>query len=306
MCPASFCCHLHDDHHLGARSPDAVTTHLVGQPSLCCQRMSPLRTLDDHISNCHNLACVGYVHQVSVVSFSVTHKLSFHFLGSSLLKSLFRFRMKIVQPKIDNLLIESLGFKPRISSSRYFSSPPLTSKFLILFAWRIATLYIILLGKTRVNEQASCISSSFLLRLSANSFCCGVSGTVFSCRLPASKQHILNCSERKSFALSSLSFLGVCTLRTNFFRLASASFFALRKSTNKNFVFWSAKTMQNQNPDSDSTLKGPITTVNNLPSFSSNWVSATLDIGVFVILSSDEEAIRIISILDLQLSVSLT
>ena len=39
------------------------------------------RPLDDHISNCHHLACVGYVHQVSVVSFSVTHKLSFQCLG---------------------------------------------------------------------------------------------------------------------------------------------------------------------------------------------------------------------------------
>ena len=130
------------------------------------------------------------------------------------------------------------------------------------------------------------ISSSVLLHLSANPFCCGVSGMAFSCRMPASKEYILNCSERNSFALSCLSFLGVPTLRKNCFRLASASLFALSQSTNTNFVYWSANTMQNRNPGSDSTLNGPITSVNNLSSFSSAWVSATLGTGVFVILAN--------------------
>ena len=129
-------------------------------------------------------------------------------------------------------------------------------------------------------------SSSVLLHLSAIAFCYGFSGMVFSCRMPASKQYVLNCSERNSFALFCLSFLGVPTLRTIFFRLASASFFALSKLTNTNFVYSSANTMQNRNPDSDSTLKGPITSVNTLSSFSSAWVSATLCTGVFVILAN--------------------
>ena len=52
--------------------------------------------------------------------------------------------------------------------------------------------------------------------------------------MPASKGYILICSEKKSFAVSCLSFLGVHTLRKKFFRLASASFFALNKSANTN------------------------------------------------------------------------
>ena len=109
---------------------------------------------------------------------------------------------------------------------------------------------------------------------------------VFSCGMPAYKQYILNCSERNSFTLSCLNFMGVPTLRTNFFRLASASLFALSKFTNINFVYWSANTLQNRNPDSDSTLKSPITSVNTLSSFSSAWVSASHGTGVFVILAN--------------------
>ena len=130
------------------------------------------------------------------------------------------------------------------------------------------------------------ISSSVLLQLSDNPICCGVSVLVFFCKMPAFKQYILNCSESNAFALSCLGFLGVPTLRRNLFRLASASLFALSKSTNTNFVYWSANTMQNRIPDSDSTLKGPITSVNTLSSFSSAWVSANLGTGVFVILAN--------------------
>ena len=96
------------------------------------------------------------------------------------------------------------------------------------------------------NHLAISISSRVLLQLSANPFCCGVSDMVFSCIMPASKQYILNCSEKNSFALSCLNFLGVPTQRTKFFRLASASLFALSKSTNTNFEYWSANTMQNR------------------------------------------------------------
>ena len=44
--------------------------------------------------------------------------------------------------------------------------------------------------------------------------------------------------------------------------------------------------MQNRNPDKDSTLKGPITSVNTLFIFSSAGVSDTLGTGVFVILAN--------------------
>ena len=154
-------------------------------------------------------------------------------LGSCLSTSLSRFLMKTVQSKINNLGIESLGFIPRINSAGHFSSPGLKIKFLILVAWRIAAPHI-KLGRPPSMSQHPVISSSVLLHLSANAFCCGVSGIVFSCRMPASKHYILNCSERNSFALSCFSFLGVPTLRTNFFRLAGASLFALIKSTNTN------------------------------------------------------------------------
>ena len=192
---------------------------------------------------------------------------------------------RLCNQKKDSLLIESLGFIHHISSAGHFSSTRLTTKFLIFVAWRIAAPRIIL-GSLETMSKHLAISSSVLLHLSANPFCFGVSGMVFSCRMPASKQYVLNCSVRNSFALSCLSFLGVPTLRTNFFRLASASLFALSKSTNTNIVYWSANTMQNRNPESDSTLKGPITSVNTLSSFSSAWVSATLGTGVFVILAN--------------------
>ena len=193
--------------------------------------------------------------------------------------------MKTVQLKIDLLLLQSLGFIPRISSAGHFSSPCRTTKFLIFVSWRIVASHIIL-GRPESMGKHLAISSSVLLHLSANPFCCGVSGMVFSCRIPASKHYILNCSQRNSFAMSYPSFLGVPTMRTNFFRLASASLFALSKSTNKNFVYWSANRMQSRNPDSDYTLEGPSTRVNTLSIFSSAWVSATLDTVVFVILAN--------------------
>ena len=99
------------------------------------------------------------------------------------------------------------------------------------------------------------ISSRVLFHLSTKPFFCGVSGMVFSCRMPATKLYILNCCEGNTFALSCLSIPGITTLRKKFFRLAVASLFALSKSTNRNFVYWSANPMQNWNRDSDSTPK---------------------------------------------------
>ena len=98
--------------------------------------------------------------------------------------------------------------------------------------------------------------------------------------------HLVICVVSSSTSLPQISCSRLERLRTNFFRLAIASLFALGKSTNTNFVYWSANTMQKRNPDSDSTLKIPITSVNSLFSFYSAWVSATLGTGVFVILAN--------------------
>ena len=73
--------------------------------------------------------------------------------------------------------------------------------------------------------------------------------------------------------------MGVLTLKKTFFKTASASLFALSKSTRTNFVQWSANTMQNWNPDADSTLKSSITSVNTLSSFTAAWVSIFFDAG---------------------------
>ena len=126
-------------------------------------------------------------------------------LGSSLLTSLSLFLMKIDQTKFKNLLTEILGLIPRISTAEHFPTPRLTIKFLIFAAWRIAALHIILGGSESTSKNLA-ISSSVLLHLSAKPFCCGMSGMLFSCKMPASKQYILNCSERNSFVLSYLCF----------------------------------------------------------------------------------------------------
>ena len=138
------------------------------------------------------------------------------------------------------------------------------------------------LWKPESMSKQLAISSSVLLNFSANPLYCVVSGMVFSCRMPASKQYILNYSKRSSISLSRLCFGGIPILRSNFFSLASA----LSRSSNTNFIYWSANTVQSRNPNSDSTVKGPITYVNTLSSFSSAWVSVTLGTGVFVILDN--------------------
>ena len=106
------------------------------------------------------------------------------------------------------------------------------------------------------------------------------------CRMPASKEYILNCSARSSFGISCLSFLGIRAQRKNFFKLTSALIFALGKPRNKNFTHTSANTIQNGNPDSNFTLKGPVTSVKIIYGFSSAWVLANLDTWVFVILAN--------------------
>ena len=78
--------------------------------------------------------------------------------------------MKTVQPKIDNLLIGSLGFIPLISSAGHFSSPRLTTKFLILAAWRIAAPHIILGSPESMSKHLAISSSVECLQLSSTSW----------------------------------------------------------------------------------------------------------------------------------------
>ena len=217
MCPAPLCFHRLDGYHLGARSPVAVTPQLVGWASV--RDWAHLGLLDDHFSNCHNLACVGYVHQVSVVAFIVTHKLSFQCLGFTFADISFPLPHEDCATKIRKFFNWKLRFftSHQLCSAFFF----FTTNLLILVAWRISAPHIIL-GRPESMSKHLAISSIVLLHLSANPFCCGVSGMVFSCRMPACKQYILNCSERNSFALSCLNLSGVFSLRTNFFRLASA------------------------------------------------------------------------------------
>ena len=141
------------------------------------------------------------------------------------------------------------------------------------------------IGNLKSLSKQLAISYSVLFHISANPFCFGIFGMVFS-RLTSSNQYILTSAERKSFALSCLSFMGVLALRTTFFSLASASLLALSKSTRTNFVYWSANKMQKRNPNSDSTLKVPITIVNALFNITSAVVSVTPDADVFEILAN--------------------
>ena len=135
MCLASLFRHRMDDHQLGARSPVAVTPHLVGRASLFCQGMSPTSDFLMIISQtATTFRGFGNVHQVSVASFRLTTYFPSSAFGSSWLTSLSLFFMKTVQPKLDNLLNESLVFILRISSAGPFSSFCFTTKFLIFVA----------------------------------------------------------------------------------------------------------------------------------------------------------------------------
>ena len=69
--------------------------------------------------------------------------------------------------------------------------------FLILVALIIAVPHIILGSSESMIKQLA-ISSSVLFHFWANSFCCVISGMVFSCRMRASKQYILICHEGNS------------------------------------------------------------------------------------------------------------
>ena len=82
-----------------------------------------------------------------------------------------------------------------------------------------------------------------------------------------------------------LNFLVIPTLRTTFVRLISASFCI--KQVGKDKLWCSSEnTTQHGCPNSCSTLKGLITSVNTLSSFASAWVSSTLGSWGFVILAN--------------------
>ena len=179
-------CHRFDYHLLGARSPVSLTPHLVGRASLCCRGLSRIRT---RWWAAKTFACVGCVHQVSIDSFSGTQKLPFQSFGFKYADILSIFFIKTVQPKIDSLLIESLGVTPRSNSAGHFFAPHLTTKFLIIIAWKIVAPHIIL-GRPEPMNYYLAISSSILLHLSANPFFCCVSSIVFSCWMPASKKYL--------------------------------------------------------------------------------------------------------------------
>ena len=138
------------------------------------------------------------------------------------------FLMKTVQPKIDNLIFDSLGFILRISSAGHFSSR-LTAKFVILVAWRITTPHH--LGKSWVNDPVAChlhqcpvapLSQLILLLRLWYGFpsaeCLRLSSTSWTA-----------LSETPSHCLASASWTS--PKRQNFFRLSSASLLALRKTT---------------------------------------------------------------------------
>ena len=111
----------------------------------------------------------------------------FSALGSSLLTSLSRFLMKTVKPKIYSLLIESLGFIPRISSAGHFFSSH-NQIFHPCCMGNCCSPHH--LGRHESMSKHLAISRSVLLHLSAKQFCYGVSCLIFSCRMLASKQNI--------------------------------------------------------------------------------------------------------------------
>ena len=155
MCPVPLCCYRFDDHHPGARSPVAVTPHLVGRASLWCQGLSPLRTpWWSHLELPKTCVCRVRT-QVSVVSFSVNHKLSFQCLG-------FKFAdISVPLPHQD------CGTKNRYYTNwklRLYSSHQLCWAFFFSSSHNQVPDSCCMenccspyhLWKTRVNEQASC------------------------------------------------------------------------------------------------------------------------------------------------------
>ena len=105
--------------------------------------------LDDHISNCHHLPCAGYVHQVSVVSFRVTHQLSFQCVGDKFADVSVPLHHEDCNQKY-SLLIESFYTSYQLCWTLFFSCHNQVSD-----PCCVKNRCSPHLGKSWVNEQAS-------------------------------------------------------------------------------------------------------------------------------------------------------
>ena len=128
-----------------------------------------------------------------------------------------------------------------ISRNRCLASvfSPSYNQILIFAEWRIAAPHANMWTPEPMSKYFA-ISSNVLLHLSASRLCCCVSVMVSSCKIPASKQYVLNCSERTSSALCCLNFFGVPTL-TKFLQAVQCVTLCLKQVHNTNFSYRSAK-----------------------------------------------------------------
>ena len=151
--------------------------------------------------------------------------------------------------------------------------------------WKMAAPRIIL-GSPESMSKHPAHYSSVLLHFCANLFCSGASGMVFTCKMPASKHYILNCSETISVALSCLSVLGFNKLRIIFVRLTIASLFTVINSQTQICVLvckhnvkselWQGLYSERSHHVCEHLL--------HLSRLSSTWVSARPGTGFFVLL----------------------
>ena len=142
--------------------------------------------------------------------------------------------MKTVQPKTDKLPIESLGFIARISSAGHFSSPRLTTNFLVLVTWRIASptsSWEVLSQWANMlpSPAVSCCTSQLTHSVVASL----VWSSLVEC-LHLGSMSLTALRETPSHCLASASWASPHWEQTA--SAASASLFALRTSTNTNFV----------------------------------------------------------------------
>ena len=148
--------------------------------------------------------------------------------------------MTPLQPKLYILLIDNWFL--------YLLLLALQFNFLNLAAWKISALHIIMNSFDALREHFA-MSSNVLMHLNARLMCCGESGVIFSCIMPASNHCVFNCSEKSCFALTGVRFLSALTLGANFFRTTSAPFSGLIRTTKIIFVCWPAVKVRNRNPD---------------------------------------------------------
>ena len=212
-------------------------------------------------------------------------KLLFSALGSSLLTSLSLFFMKTLQPKIDNLLFDSLGFIPRISSTGHFSSR-LTTKFPIRSLLR-GELLLPTLSWENPSQWASILPSPAVSSCTYQLINSVVASLVRSS--PVECLHLSSTSwtvlrESPSHCLVSLSWV---SHTENKLLLAGQCFTLCLKQVHKlKICELVCKHKAGPEPWQWLYFESSITYVNTLSSFSSASVSATLGTGVFVILAN--------------------